>query len=100
MGFNEKVYEMCKKIPYGKVSTYKEIAVALNTKAFRAVGNTLNKNKDCENIPCFKIINSNGNLGGYALGLKEKIKRLQKEGIEIKDNKVYLNKYLHKFIKV
>lgn len=97
MTFNERVYQLCKKIPSGKISTYKELALALNCKAYRAVGNALNKNKDCENIPCFKIINSSGKLGGYALGLKEKIRRLKKECIEIKANKIDLKKYLHKF---
>jgi|SRR3989344_1499090 len=97
MSFNDNVYELCKKIPKGKVSTYYEIARKLNTKAYRAVGNALNKNKDLINIPCFKIVNKNGELGGYALGLKEKIKRLEKERIEIENNKIDLKKYLHKF---
>jgi len=97
MKFNERVYEILKKIPYGKICTYKIIAEKLNTKAYRAVGNALNKNEYPEKIPCFKIINSSGDLGGYSLGLKEKIKRLKKEGIEIKDNKIDLKKYLHEF---
>jgi len=70
MKFNEKIYSLLKKIPRNKVSTYKEIARALNTKAYRAVGNALNKNKHPEIYPCYKIINSNGNLGGYSKGLK------------------------------
>lgn len=97
MNFNKQIYELCKKIPRGKVCTYKDIAKALNSKAYRAVGNALNKNKDCNNIPCFKIINSNGKLGGYSKGLKEKIKRLRENGIKIKSNKIDLNRYLHKF---
>ena len=99
MSFNEKVYDLCKKIPKGKVSTYKDIARALSSKAYRAVGNALNKNKDCDIIPCYKIVNSNGNLGGYALGLKEKNRRLKNDGIQIKNNKIDLNRYLHKFWK-
>ena len=97
MNFNEKVYRLCKKIPFGKVSTYKEIAKKLNCKAYRAVGNSLNKNKYPDKIPCFKIINANCKLGGYSKGLKEKIRRLKKENIEINNNKIDLNKYLHKF---
>ncbi len=97
MNFNEKVYKLCKEIPKCKVSTYKEIARKLNSKAYRSVGNALNKNKDTKNIPCFKIVNSNGKLGGYSNGIKNKIKKLKKEGIEIKNNKIDLKKYLHKF---
>ena len=78
MRFNERVYELCKEIPEGKVSTYYEIARKLNSKAYRAVGNALNKNKFPDEIPCFKIVNKGGGLGGYALGLKEKINRLIK----------------------
>jgi methylated-DNA-[protein]-cysteine S-methyltransferase len=44
MRFEEKVWHKCKRIPKGKVSTYKEIAKALKTKAYRAVGNALRKN--------------------------------------------------------
>lgn len=48
--FSEMVYALVKQIPCGKVSTYKDIASALRTKAYRAVGNALNKNKDIVNI--------------------------------------------------
>ena len=97
MNFNEKVYALCRKIPKGKVSTYKIIAKKLNTRAYRAVGNALNKNKDPENIPCYKIVNSSGELGGYSKGLKEKVKRLRMDGVRVEKNKVDLKKYLHKF---
>ena len=75
MRFSEKVYKLVKEIPRGKVSTYKEIGRALNCKAYRAVGNALNKNP-YKGVPCFKIIKSDGSVGGYALGVKEKIKKL------------------------
>ncbi|MEK6936960.1 MAG: MGMT family protein [Nanoarchaeota archaeon] len=97
MSFNQKVCKLLLKIPKGKVSTYKDIAEKLNSKAYRAVGNALNKNKHPESYPCYKIINSNGKLGGYSKGLKLKIKKLKKDGIKIKNNKVNLNKYLYKF---
>lgn len=97
MEFNQKVYNLLLKIPKGKVSTYKEIAKALNCKAYMAVGNTLNKNKFPEKYPCYKIINSSGNLGGYSKGLKLKIKKLKKDRIIIENNKINLDKYLYKF---
>jgi alkylated DNA nucleotide flippase Atl1 len=42
--FAEKCYDILKKVPSGKVTTYKEIAHALNSKAYRAVGSAMNKN--------------------------------------------------------
>lgn len=88
MNFNQKVWDICKKIPKGKVSTYKEIAKALNTKAYRAVGNGLNKNPYAPKVPCHRVVNSKGELHGFAHGLKAKKRLLEKEGIKIKKNKV------------
>jgi len=95
--FKKKVYKLCKQIPKGKVSTYKGIADKLNSKAYRAVGTALNKNPYAPEVPCHRVINSNGNIGGFASGKKNKIKLLKKEGIEIQNNKLALKKYLHKF---
>lgn len=97
MNFNEKVYNLCKKIPKGKVSTYKILAIKLNSKAYRAVGNALNKNP-YSYIPCHRIVNSKGYLHGFAHGLKAKQKLLEKEGIKIKNYKVLdFEKRLYKF---
>ena len=87
MYFNEKVYETCKRIPKGRVSTYKELARALNCKAYRAVGNALNKNPYKE-VPCHRIVKSSGHVGGFALGTKKKMEMLRKEGIKIKNNRI------------
>ena len=95
--FNERVYKLCKKIPRGYVTTYKEIANLLGTKAYRAVGNALNKNP-YKNVPCHRVINSSGKIGGFALGTKKKIEMLAKEGIEIKNNEIVdFEKRLFKF---
>ncbi len=69
------------------VSSYKIIAEKLGTRAYRAVGNALNKN-DSKEIPCHRVVNSKGELHGFAGGLKSKKKLLEKEGIKIKNNKV------------
>jgi methylated-DNA-[protein]-cysteine S-methyltransferase len=94
--FYEKCYTVLKKVPKGKVTTYKEIARAIGSKAYRAVGTAMNKNPYAPIVPCHRVINSNGNLGGFASGLKNKIKLLKLEGIEIKDNKIDLKKYFYK----
>jgi len=88
MKFSEKVYKLCKKIPKGKVSTYGEIAKKLDSKAYRAVGQALNKNPYAPDVPCHRVVNSKGELHGFALGLKNKAKLLEKEGIKIKNSKI------------
>ena len=94
--FNEKCYNLLRKVPKGRVTTYKEIARALKSKAYRAVGNAMNKNPYAPAVACHRVINSDGSIGGFASGTKNKIKMLKKEGIEIKGNKIDLNKYLFK----
>ena len=88
MIFNQRVYNVCKRIPKGKVSTYKIIARKLGTKAYRAVGNALNKNPYAPIVPCHRVVNSDGRVGGFAKGTKAKIRMLDKEGIKIKNGKV------------
>jgi O-6-methylguanine DNA methyltransferase len=78
--FKEKVYNIVKRIPKGKVLTYKEVAERIGSpKSYRAVGNVLNKNKD-KNIPCHRVIRSDGKIGGYNRGVFLKIKILKEEG--------------------
>ena len=64
--FQSKVYEICRKIPEGKVTTYKAIAEAMGTKAYRAVGQALNRNPYAPRVPCHRVVNSKGHLHGFA----------------------------------
>ena len=94
MNFNEKCYQILKTIPKGKVTTYKAIANALNSKGYRAVGNAMNKNPHDTNVyPCHRVISTNGNIGGYAHGTEVKIKRLKSEGIIIENDKIDLERF-------
>ncbi|MFH1181412.1 MAG: MGMT family protein [Candidatus Woesearchaeota archaeon] len=88
MSFNERVWNICRKIPKGRVTTYKLVAEALGSKAYRAVGNALNRNPDSSVIPCHRIVKSDGSLGGFARGAVLKKKMLEKEGIKISEGKV------------
>ncbi len=88
MRFSDSVYSLAKKIPKGKVSTYKMIAEKLGCKAYQAVGNALNKNPYSPIVPCHRIVTSDGRLGGFATGIKNKIKLLGNEGIKIKQGKI------------
>ena len=92
----EKVYVFLKTVPKGKVVTYGQIAEAAgNPRAARAVGNILHSNPNGEEIPCYKVVDSKGRLSEhYAFGGIEKQKeRLEKEGIEVENYRVDLNKY-------
>ena len=81
--FQAKVFAVVKEIPQGKTLTYKQVAKMIgNPKAYRAVGNALNKNCD-PNVPCHRVIRSDGKTGGYNGGPDKKIRILKKEGIII-----------------
>lgn len=93
--FTQKIYELTKKIPKGKVTTYKILAETAGTKAYRAVGQVLNKNPNgilnCKGknmVPCHRVVDSKGHLHGFAHGLKKKKELLEKEGVKIKNDKV------------
>lgn len=87
MNFNNSCYELLKKVPSGKVTTYREIAHGLNCRAYRAVGNAMNKNPhDTGVVPCHRVVNANGDLGGFAWEPELKISRLKSEGVEVFEN--------------
>ena len=78
--FREKVYSVVKEIPKGKVLTYKEVARLIgNPGAARAVGSALNKNFNPE-IPCHRVIRSDGGIGKYNRGINKKVELLKEEG--------------------
>ena len=76
------------QIPKGKVTTYKALAEAMGTKGYRFVGQLLNKNPLPNEYPCYKVVNSDGRIGGYALGKEEKINRLQADGLVIEGDRI------------
>ena len=92
----KRIYEAVKQIPYGHVATYGQVAeLAGNPKMSRAVGNALHKNPDPENIHCYRVVNSKGELAGrFAFGGADvQAELLRSEGIEVVDNCVDLEKY-------
>ncbi len=91
--FANRIYELLLKVPEGKVTTYKVLAEILETKAYRAVGQVLKNNPRAPRIPCHRVVNSNGKLGGFmgkkdGPAIKKKINLLKKEGITVKDGRV------------
>lgn len=96
---SKRIYEAVRKIPYGHVATYAQVAqLAGDRKMARAVGNALHKNPDPSTIPCFRVVNSKGELSGeFAFGgAGAQAKLLESEGIEVIDGRVDLKKYQFK----
>ncbi|GBE16256.1 bifunctional transcriptional activator/DNA repair enzyme Ada [bacterium BMS3Abin15] len=80
--FKNKVFKIVASIPKGKTLSYKEVAIkAGKSKAYRAVGNILNKNCDPK-IPCHRVIKSDEQAGGYNRGTNKKIKLLKNEAFK------------------
>ena len=86
--FQKRVYNLLKKVPKGKVTTYGALAKKLKSSP-RAVGQALKVNPYAPRVPCHRVINSDGSIGGFrgktkGKAIKEKIELLRKEGIKIK----------------
>ncbi len=89
ISFSEAVYKATRRIPSGKVATYAWIAKRIkNPRAVRAVGNALNKNPYAPEVPCHRVIRSDGTLGGFAHGTRAKEGMLRKEKVKIVNGKV------------
>ena len=101
--FNERVWNMMRRIPRGRVTTYKELARAMNTKAYRAVGNACRRNTYAPQVPCHRVIKTGGLIGGFGgkmsgKNIKRKIALLEKEGVRMHNGKVVnFEKVLFKF---
>ena len=94
-----QIYDFLTTIPKGKVTTYGKIAEHLGNKRLaRAVGNALHRNPDGDKYPCYKVVNSKGQLSAaYAFGgIEEQKRRLEADGIEVAGYAVDLEKYLYK----
>ncbi len=92
----KRIYDAVKKIPYGKVATYAQVAqMAGDKKMARAVGNALHKNPDPDHIPCYRVVNAKGQLSGeFAFGGPgAQARLLEAEGIEVSKGTVNLQKY-------
>ena len=82
-------YDLVRQIPEGKISSYGEVAKALgDIIASRAVGRMMNQNPNADNMPCFKIVHSDGRIGGFGLGIDDKIRRLNNDNISVDNGKI------------
>jgi len=96
--FEVQCLKLLRQIPKGKVTKYGEIARVFDSKAYRAVGQARARNRDLVVVPCHRVVCSNGKVGGYANGIDQKIKLLEREGIPISREKVVdLKSVLYRF---
>ena len=89
MTFTEKTWAVCARVPAGKVTTYGAIARRLGQpNGARAVGQAMNRNPYAPDVPCHRVVGSDGQLTGYAGGLPEKKRILKQEGVKIIGDRV------------
>ena len=89
MNIEQMVYKELIQVPKGQITTYGELAKAVGLKnGQRAIGRIMNKNPYPAIVPCHRVVNSNGKIGGYAYGIDVKTNMLTKEGIEIQNGKI------------
>ena len=101
MNLFKYTYDLVSQIPHGMVSTYGAVARALgDIRASRAVGVMMKYNPDPINVPCYKIVHSDGSVGRYTNGFKKKIEKLKQDGIPIRNGRIEnFEKYLFKDFK-
>lgn len=89
----EKTYRLLKKVPKGRVTTYKALAHAMHTRAYRAIGQFMRTNPYAPTVPCHRVVASDGTIGGFrghtsGKEITDKIAMLRREGVKISGNKI------------
>ena len=96
-----QVWQKLNEIPKGKITTYKLLASAIESRAIRAVASAVGKNPNAPQTPCHRVVPSSGKIGNYThpLGVSRKIELLKSEGVELdnKDNIVDFKDKLYEF---
>ena len=91
--FADRVYALVKTVPAGKVTTYKDIAHALGTGAYRGVGQALRSNPYAPAVPCHRVVSADGRIGGFfgetsGEPVQRKIAMLRREGVMVEGDRV------------
>ncbi len=88
--FQRRVWEALRLIPEGRVTSYGEIAKYLGTKAVRAVGTAVGKNPYAPQVPCHRVVRTDGRIGRYSGegGVARKIALLNKEGVHVREGRI------------
>lgn len=98
--FAQRVYDVVRTIPRGKVATYRDVAQALGIRSAQAVGQALKINPFAPEVPCHRVIRSNGCLGGFfgdTVGerIEQKTEMLRAEGVAVREGKIDMTEYRH-----
>ena len=92
MTFEQKVWAITAQIPRGRVMTYADVARRLKSTGYRAVGGALHRNPFSPQVPCHRVVGSDGRLTGFAHGLAKKRRMLQDEGVPFLGDRVDLRR--------
>jgi methylated-DNA-[protein]-cysteine S-methyltransferase len=100
--FQQRVYRAVETIPAGMVTTYKLVALAIDCKSPRAIGQALRKNPFAPQVPCHRVIKSDLTIGGFVgciAGEKidQKLSLLKKEGVDFRLGKLVDRTKLYTF---
>lgn len=93
MTFSQRVWALTARVPPGRVTTYREIAKALDSKGYRAVGMAMHRNPHAPQVPCHRVVGSDGRLTGFASGVGRKRQMLAAEGVKVQHNRIDLARY-------
>lgn len=85
MDYQSRLQKLLLQIPKGKVTSYREIGKAMGTRGYHFIGQLLKHNPFPHEFPCYKVVCSDGSLGGYSLGADEKVRLLEADGIKVED---------------
>ncbi len=87
--FQKKVWSALRRIPRGRVTTYGDLARAIRSpRAVRAVGTAVGANPDAPQVPCHRVVRSDGSVGQYAHGVRRKIALLRREGVTVTGSRI------------
>lgn len=89
----KKTYELLKRVPKGRVTTYKALAHALHTKGYRAIGQFMRTNPYAPRVPCHRVVASDGTIGGYmgktsGSEIAKKVRMLKAEGVKVSGKRI------------
>lgn len=91
--FAKMAYARLCEVPVGRVTTYRDLALAVGSRAYRAVGQVLRNNLDAPMVPCHRVVASDGTIGGFmgervGLAVEKKIALLEGEGVVVEMGKI------------